>query len=244
MTSEPKCFVLGFMTINDGLDSIQILFPLPEGSPFNWQAPVINKAAFDAFRARADLRQSFERGFWRIMAFYGFEQEGTGIDLKRSSDHKHQFRNWVVRMDHNHLRITRVIRALRILGLEKHADAYYEAIQKVNVDFPNRIGERSLMYWKRAAKRPLYLAPDVEDDEATTGQKFLRDYEEAKKDATKSEPVALDSAAVEGAGASTEQDEKEVEMGSDHQNHANMKKKTVVSAKTADVSEAKEANEG
>lgn len=77
----------------------------------------------------------------------------------------------------NHLRISRIIRSLRVLGLEAHAAAYFEALQKVNQDFPNRIGARSMMYWQRAAKRPLYLAPDQDDDEAVEGPRFLIDFE-------------------------------------------------------------------
>jgi hypothetical protein len=37
-----------------------------------------------------------------------------------------------------------------------------------------------MMYWKRAAKRPLYLAPDEDDDSAMDGPQFLIDYEKGK----------------------------------------------------------------
>ena len=69
---------------------------------------------------------------------------------------------------------------MRVLGLESHAAAYFDALMKVSEDFPNRISSRSMMYWERAAKRPLYLAPDQDDDDAVTGPKFLVDYERSK----------------------------------------------------------------
>jgi hypothetical protein len=84
------------------LRSIQILFPLPEGSAFNFQSPIINKEVFNAFRARDDLRNSFQRGFVRITAFYGFDatiKDLDHVELSRSDAHKTQFKNWVVRMD-------------------------------------------------------------------------------------------------------------------------------------------------
>ena len=67
-----------------------------------------------------------------------------------------------------------------MLGLEQKAQAFYEALLQVNSAFPNRIGARSLMYWKRAATRPLYLAPDVDDDDAVIGPEFLQEFEEAR----------------------------------------------------------------
>jgi hypothetical protein len=82
--------------------SIQILFPLPEGSAFNWESPIINKEVFEAFRAREDLRTSFQRGFSRMMAFYGFDITTADLDhveLSRRKAHKMYFRNWVVRVD-------------------------------------------------------------------------------------------------------------------------------------------------
>jgi hypothetical protein len=57
----------------------------------------------------------------------------------------------------------------------------------VNGDFPNRLGARSLMYWERAAKRPLNLAPDEDDDDASIGPRFLVEYEAMKRKEIKKE---------------------------------------------------------
>jgi Opioid growth factor receptor (OGFr) conserved region len=162
-------------------DYIQFLFPLPEGSIFNSDAPPITKPVFDAFRSRAELRSNLERAFDRILAFYGFKGEGWGsnFQITRAANWRTAFGNWVLRVDHNHLRITRIIRSLRVLGLENDAQAFYKALLKVNRDWPHRIGARSLAFWERAATRPLYLAPDEEDYEP--GRKWLREWEEERK---------------------------------------------------------------
>lgn len=63
-------------------DYIQILFPLPEESGVNWNAPVVNREIFEAFRSgdeegkglRLNLRRAFEKLAW----FYGFDVEGPG----------------------------------------------------------------------------------------------------------------------------------------------------------------------
>lgn len=177
------------------ISSIQVWFPLPEGSPFNWAAPVIDKETCSAFRSRPELRTGLQKAFTRIIKFYGFEAsyKGEEVHIYRSINPIPAFRNWVVRLDHNHLRITRVIRSLRVLGLEQNAQAFYKAIQDVNRDFPDRIGKRSMMYWERAAVRRLALAPD-ESDETVKGQSFLRELDEAIKE---TETVAETEAVVE-----------------------------------------------
>jgi len=85
-----------------------------------------------------------------------------GYYIVRSNNWKQAFRNWAKRMDHNHLRITRILRSLRILGLQKECDAFFAALQRVYNDPQINIGERSLEFWERAAKQPLHVAPDGE----------------------------------------------------------------------------------
>lgn len=176
---------------------IQVLFPLPEGSPFNLSAPVIDKATFDTFRQRPDLRASVREAFSRMLSFYGFDLCNVSVASPRSdkgitnvvpnNNAEFRFRNWVVRFNHNHLRITRIIRSLRVLGLEDEAIAFFDALKKLNRTRPGRIGSTPMMYWTRAAKRPLNIAPD-EDDEGdeesedgaiAIGPAFLREFEKS-----------------------------------------------------------------
>lgn len=42
------------------------------------------------------------------------------------------------------------------------------------------IGPKSMMFWARAAERPLYLAPEDETDEGQ-GKDFLYEYEASKQ---------------------------------------------------------------
>ncbi|KAF2426299.1 hypothetical protein EJ08DRAFT_377489 [Tothia fuscella] len=170
--------------LETGHDYIQIIFPLPEGSPYNWAAPIVNAAVFNEFRSRPELRANLRKSFQKLLAFYGFNEniENGHAKIHRADNHSRQFKNWVVRTDHNHLRISRIIRCLRVLGLEEDAKAFHQAIIDVDRDFPNKIGPQSLMYWKRAAERPLYLPPNEDDDDAITGPAFLREFVRAEAD--------------------------------------------------------------
>jgi hypothetical protein len=63
----------GVNRLESSHDYIQILFPLPERSGVNDRAPIIDKQVFEAFRARADLRDKLRDAFKKMLWFYGFE---------------------------------------------------------------------------------------------------------------------------------------------------------------------------
>ncbi|KAI9878499.1 MAG: hypothetical protein M1830_000731 [Pleopsidium flavum] len=173
---------------------IQILFPLPEGSPFNWHAPVIDKATFDAFRSRPELRERLRESFVRILSFYGFKLEERDGDLKvlPAPNFSTASKLWVRPVDHNHLRITRIIRSLRVLGLEGQAEAFFIALEQLRQERKGRISSKSLMYWTRAATRPLYIAPEDHRDEGK-GADFLYEFEKKRQERKGGEDVGAKS---------------------------------------------------
>ena len=158
-------------------DYIQYLFPLPERSAFNDFAPVIDRATYAAFRARSDLRTRLKQSFDRMLAFYGFEYNVSHeeVYVSRTPRFDEAARNWVKRVNHNHLRITRILRSVRILGLEMEAEALWRALDEL-CDEKELISKKSRTFWTRAAKRPLYLAPEDEEDEGQ-GADFLYVHE-------------------------------------------------------------------
>ena len=166
-------------------DYIQTLFPLPEGSPYNHSAPIIDREAFNAFRSRPELRTELRKSLERMLKFYGFKfnhPEGFDEEIVVADPPLHA-KKWVRKFDHNHLRITRILRSLRVLGLEAEADAYFTVLfnlteaQKRGGPKNCIIGETSLEFWTRAVERPLYLTPDDVEDEGL-GADFLYEYEE------------------------------------------------------------------
>lgn len=171
-------------------DYIQQIFPLPEQSTFNPSAPLISAQVFSTFRERADLRGRLRESFIRILAFYGLEQrisdtdsgktEDVVLEIVKAPNFNKASRNWVKLFDHNHLRITRVIRCLRVLGLEQEAEAFFNALESIYQSCGGKISNRSLIFWTRAARRPLWLAPDV-NDLGQRGQGFLWEFEEGRK---------------------------------------------------------------
>lgn len=160
-------------------DYIQYLFPLPERSPINPRAPVITREVREAFLSQPELSKNLQRSLDRMLVFYGFTPTTSGANNNNNTtitpgpDFDYLSKNtWRKRFDHNHLRITRIIRSLRVLGLDEPARAFHRAL--VENDSSRRVGSRSLMFWERAAERGLHLAPE-EGDERAEGVRWLRE---------------------------------------------------------------------
>src|SRR4051812_18614981 len=81
-------------------DFIQWLFPLREPSGANPDAPALDDADIREFRSSPELQSNLRASYLRMLSFY-------------SAPAKH----WLTPGNHNHLRITRMIKSMRLLGL-------------------------------------------------------------------------------------------------------------------------------
>ncbi|ESZ97319.1 hypothetical protein SBOR_2307 [Sclerotinia borealis F-4128] len=181
--------------LEDTHDYIQWLFPLPEESMVS-KAPLVNATTFSMFHCYPDLRSRLKDSFVKMLDFYGFNiaddvnennENSTPIIIK-SPNFDVRCKNWLVMTDHNHLRISRILRSLRILGLEAEAAAFHDALS--DIIYSNRrqiVSSRSVEFWRRAAQRPLHWAPHLSEDacladnqadkNSKVGPNYLRDYE-------------------------------------------------------------------
>ena len=136
-------------------DFIQWLFPLPERSGANASAPRLDDAAIAAFRARPELRAALRRSLDRMLAFYGFEWSHGAI--VKSSSYEERCTNWLRAENHNHLRLTRILHSLYLLGEAHAAQAFFDALAAVYEEERrsnrNRISERTFDFWTRAGGR-------------------------------------------------------------------------------------------
>jgi hypothetical protein len=127
--------------LEDVHDYIQWLFPLPEKSMANPWAPVLDKPTIHAFHNEARLQDAL-RGLKfaekAIEPAFNFETRAA---------------SWLTPANHNHLRLTRMLRSLRILGLEDEAQALWSALKTVHATEAgkNSISERTWNFWTRAA---------------------------------------------------------------------------------------------
>lgn len=149
---------------------------------------MVDEETFNAFRSRPELRDRLRVSLQRICQFYGFDLQRLDNDervlarIQKLADDEFKARSfvWVSRFSHNHLRITRIIRSLRVLGLEEEAEVFFRAVHGVYQE-TGQIGNTSLLYWRRAYERALCLAPQNDDDGC--GEKnFLHRYVTEKRE--------------------------------------------------------------
>jgi hypothetical protein len=114
-------------------DFIQWLFPLHEKSRMtNAPVPVITQEDYWYFKNSSMCKENMTKSLGRFVQFLNeFGNE-----------------NWCNNNDHNLLRITRIIRSLRLFGLEGLASNFYDSMIRVAV--ARGISPITCHYWKRA----------------------------------------------------------------------------------------------
>ena len=110
-------------------DYIQWLFPLLEPSPVNPSAPVLNREIVAQFRARPELQANLRASFLRMLRFYGLEWCDGSVG--RGSNFTERSGEWLWPGNHNHLRITRILKCLGLLGLEAEARAFFTCLTEI-----------------------------------------------------------------------------------------------------------------
>lgn len=113
-------------------DFIQWLFPLAEPSRAVPDAPVLTAEDVQAIRDSAMAQCALAAASDRMEAFYRATHD------------------WMMPNDHNHLRITRIIRSLRLLRGDDEADAFRNAILALVEAARAPISARSRGYWSTA----------------------------------------------------------------------------------------------
>ncbi len=135
-------------------DFIQWLFPLPETSGANPSAPTLDAATIAAFRATPEMQQRLRQSFDRMLRFYGFAWSAPAPDATPTIVPAANFRaradNWLHPMNHNHLRLTRILRSTLLLGLEPESKALFRALNALYRAYPDSIPARTHAFWSSA----------------------------------------------------------------------------------------------
>ncbi|MDX2223713.1 MAG: opioid growth factor receptor-related protein [Rhodospirillaceae bacterium] len=134
-------------------DYIQWLFPLPEPSRFNPDAPLLSAADIAALRADADLRARVLRSLDLMLAFLGLVRTPAGV--ARGADFAARSANWLEVANHNHLRLTRILLFLGHAGLAAEAAALFACLADIAAhEGRGRIADRTLAFWRDALTSP------------------------------------------------------------------------------------------
>jgi hypothetical protein len=135
-------------------DYIQWLFPLSVRSQFNPDAPVLTDHTVEVFRWDSSLRMRLKRSLKVMLDFYGLqllELDDGSIHIKRAVNFAILSHKWLTPGNHNHLRLTRIICSLKILGLETYSTALFNCLTEIYESYPEKISPITYQYWSDAA---------------------------------------------------------------------------------------------
>ncbi len=132
-------------------DYIQWLFPLAQKSQFNPNAPVLSQRDILLFSSDKDLQARVGRSFAMMLSFYGFAKQPVDghFEIVPSAHHTSRRGQWLVLHNHNYLRISRILNFLMLIHLNAEARAFFDALQKLNRVYHEKIGS-AFSHWRAA----------------------------------------------------------------------------------------------
>lgn len=133
-------------------DYIQWLFPLPESSSASADAPILSDDDILAFRQSPHLREQLGRSLLTMLIFYGLESSGPASSptVVRGPTFPDRATVWLTTSNHNHLRLTRILRCLTVLGCRERACALLTCLEGIYADYGDVIGVRTVRHWRHA----------------------------------------------------------------------------------------------
>lgn len=110
-------------------DWVQWMFPLPEPSLAVPDSPVLEPGDILKITRNIELKSAYWIGVNRMCDFY--------VSTKY----------WLKYTDHNHKRITRIIRSMKLILGREDAMLFYDMIMKLNADAGTPVSTLNSAYW-------------------------------------------------------------------------------------------------
>ena len=142
-----------FETLENIHNYIQWLFPLNEVSSANHRAPILTRQDIAEFKTSKIIKNNLIVSFEVMLSFYGFEvlKNDSNISISIANSFDVRSKNWLRRHNHNFLRLTRIIKCLKLSDLDNYAQALFNVLQTLfHSDFESIIGKETYRYWHNA----------------------------------------------------------------------------------------------
>jgi hypothetical protein len=114
-------------------------------------APILDSLTIKQFRSDQLLQDHLLASFHRMLGFLGLKFDGAIVS--KSENWPDRKGEWFSEPTHNLLRITRVLKSLRILGLEKESLAFHNGLSTLIATEPDcAVPEKTKAFWREAIK--------------------------------------------------------------------------------------------
>lgn len=134
---------------------IQWIFPIVEPDYWDRDTPKLSEKDIQIFKNSKLFKTKVVKSLIVMSKFWGFDinydNSGTLV-MNKSESYNDKSKNWQTYMNHNFLRITRVIHCLNDLGFRNLAKVFYEGIIKVVGENRLKFNPNSVEFWKEAMK--------------------------------------------------------------------------------------------
>jgi|HubBroStandDraft_6_1064221.scaffolds.fasta_scaffold816975_2 hypothetical protein len=114
--------------------------------------------AISRFQSETSLRGHLQTSLIRMLSFYGLEIHGTiPLTVVRAPNFPELAENWLTPSNHNHLRITRILKSSKLLGLAEQATAFLDCLDHIyrvesGKAMPG-ISDETFAFWKAPSNR-------------------------------------------------------------------------------------------
>jgi hypothetical protein len=140
-------------------DYIQWLFPTAKGSAYNANAPLLDEETIAVFRSDETIRERLRQALGVMLEFYGLQlavHDGDVITVRKGASYAARRGNWQdgppLWLNHNLLRLTRILECLTLVGMENYAVALYGCLAAIQQEEPIRIPAKTLAFWQKAVQ--------------------------------------------------------------------------------------------
>lgn len=123
---------------------MQWIFPTMEKSKFNENAPVMTEEIVKTFKNNPKCKLNMIKCFRRMLNFYGLKWEDK-IVIK-NIDYRERSYDWIYVHPHNHMRITRILKSLKLFGFKEEHDAFLKILKEIYKENQNSLRD-SYQYW-------------------------------------------------------------------------------------------------
>ena len=137
-------------------DFIQLLFPLPEVSIHNKEAPILTPEIIEQIINSPLYQSKIMLALIRMLKFYKLNINNGKVE--RSFDFNTRY--YCYSHSHNHLRLTRIIRCLCLCGLTYWSNSLYNALIEIQKEH-NIFSISTLNHFKAAVSGEKYEQPNT-----------------------------------------------------------------------------------